>query len=167
MTTEFHIRPIFEADLPAVLGVYRQCEDFLALGPRPKASMDMVLADMQLSRDQNGIFCGIFDPHERLMGILDYVPAGFCSAPEDAFIELLMIAQPYRNSGLGAAVATWLEQQVSANPVVRNIRAGVQINNPGGIRFWTRMGYRIVSEPKHHPDQTIAVDLLKELHQGE
>ncbi len=163
MTTEFHIRPIFEADLPAVLEAYRQCEDFLALGPQSKASMDMVLADLQLSRDQGGIFTGIFDPRERLMGVLDYIPAGFCSAPEDAFIELLMIAPPYRNNGLGAAVVSWLEQQVLADPVVRNMRAGVQVNNPDGLRFWQRMGYRVVSEPKKQEDGTTVVDLLKEL----
>ncbi len=163
MSVEFQIRPVFEEDLSAVLEVYRQSEDFLALGPRPKASMDMVLADLQLSRDQKGIFCGIYDPHGHLMGVLDYVPAGFCSAPEDAFIELLMIARPYRNLGLGAAVVSWLEQRVSANPVVQNIRAGVQVNNPDGIRFWTRMGFRIISEAKQGDDQTISYDLLKQL----
>ena len=37
------IRPITENDLEEVFEVYRQCEDFLALGPKPKASMAMVL----------------------------------------------------------------------------------------------------------------------------
>ncbi len=163
MSTDFYVRPIFEGDLPAVLEVYQQCEDFLALGPRPKASMEMVLADVQLSRDQAGVFCGIFDRHEQLMGVLDYVPMGFQGVGEDAFIELLMIAQPYRNRGLGAAVVDWLERAAAANPDVSRIRAGVQVNNPDGRRFWERMGYRVVSAPKLHPDQTTAVDLLKEL----
>ncbi len=31
----FSIRPIVAEDFPALLEVYRQCEDFLALGPQP------------------------------------------------------------------------------------------------------------------------------------
>ena len=38
---ELIIRPIDRDDLPAVLEVYRQCEDFLALGPISEASMAM------------------------------------------------------------------------------------------------------------------------------
>ncbi len=163
MSIDFHIRPIFDEELTEVLEVYRQCEDFLALGPQPKASMEMALADVQLSRDNKGVFCGIFDSHEQMMGVLDYVPSGYKDVPEDAFLELLMIAKPYRNQGLGAAVVAWFEQAVTADPIILRIRSGVQANNPDGIRFWERMGYRVVSEPELHSDQTTAVDLLKEL----
>jgi hypothetical protein len=31
------------------------------------------------------------------------------------------------------------------------------------VRFWQRNGYRIISEPKLHPDQTTAVDLRKDI----
>ncbi len=54
------IRPIVEPDLPAVLEVYRQSEDFLALGPDPHASPEMVAKDRELSRQEGGVFCGIF-----------------------------------------------------------------------------------------------------------
>jgi ribosomal protein S18 acetylase RimI-like enzyme len=39
----------------------------------------------------------------------------------------------------------------------------VQVNNPRAARFWQRHGYRIISEPRLHPDQTIAVDLRKDI----
>src|SRR5512143_3408157 len=54
------IRPIVDSDLPALLEVYRQCEDFLALGPDPHASPEMVEKDRALSRQEGGIYCGIF-----------------------------------------------------------------------------------------------------------
>ena len=48
------IRPIAEDDLEAILAVYRQCEDFLALGPQPQASPEMVAADMRQSQAEGG-----------------------------------------------------------------------------------------------------------------
>ncbi|MDP2807102.1 MAG: hypothetical protein Q8O74_03060 [bacterium] len=56
----FKIVPITKAYLPQVLVVYKQCEDFLSLGPMPKASMDMVKADFDHSKEENGLFCGIY-----------------------------------------------------------------------------------------------------------
>ena len=47
-------RPYEERDLPAVLEVYRQCEDFLALGPVARASLQMVQQDLAISRQENG-----------------------------------------------------------------------------------------------------------------
>ncbi len=35
---EFTLRPVDEGDLAALMEVYRQCEDFLALGPQAMAS---------------------------------------------------------------------------------------------------------------------------------
>jgi len=55
------IRPVEqnEAELEQVLAVYRQCEDFLALGPVAMASLEMVAADLALSGLKGGTFCAI------------------------------------------------------------------------------------------------------------
>jgi ribosomal protein S18 acetylase RimI-like enzyme len=156
------IRPIVEDDLPAVLEVYRQCEDFLALGPAPTASMAMVLKDIESSKVEGGIFCGIFTAAGKMIGVIDYVPDNYCGQPEAAFLELLMIAAPFRKQGIGKAVVAAFENEVRKNPRVSTILSGVQINNPQAVRFWQRHGYRIISEPKLHPDQTTAVDLQKD-----
>ena len=97
----FKIEQIAELHLPQVLAVYQQCEDFLSLGPMSKASMDMVKADFDHSKEENGLFCGIFDPKENLIGIVDFVPNMFEGAPDNAFISLIMIAKPHRNKGFG------------------------------------------------------------------
>jgi ribosomal protein S18 acetylase RimI-like enzyme len=164
--TTLEIRPIAQDDLGAVLAVYQQCEDFLALGPTPTASMDMVLKDIELSRAEGGVFCGIYLADGTLIGVIDYIPANYRGEPRAAFLELLMIAAPFRNRGIGQAVVAAVEDEIRRDATVDTILAGVQVNNPQAVRFWQRNGYRIVSEPKLHLDQTIAVDLRKNLRQN-
>ena len=162
----FFIRPYAgtQADLMAVLEVYRQCEDFLALGPVPTASLEMVQADLAHSRADGGTFCLICRPVSgEVMGILDYVTAGFEGDPHLAFLALLMISAPCRGKGLGAAVVQAFEQIVRADGRARAIESGVQVNNPQAIRFWQRMGYAIVSDPIDYPDGTTAYRLWKSL----
>ena len=64
------IRPVGKDEVGAVLKVYQQCEDFLALGPVPTASRDTVVEDIERSRESGGVFCGIYtaDGEIRLEG---------------------------------------------------------------------------------------------------
>ncbi|HET9912352.1 MAG TPA: GNAT family N-acetyltransferase, partial [Anaerolineales bacterium] len=103
------IRLIIEDDLHAVLDVYRQCEDFLALGPVSTASMEMVLKDIKVSKDMGGNFCGIYTADGKMIGVLDYVPSHFEGDPHTAFLSLLMIAAPFRKHGIGTAVVEAVE----------------------------------------------------------
>lgn len=160
-TPTFEIRPIRQGDMDAILEVYRQCEDFLALGPVATASMEMVLQDLELSKNEGGIFCGIYAPDGRMMGIIDYVPCNFEGEPQTAFLSLLMIAAPFRGQGLGAAIVAAVEKEIMKDTRITAIRSGVQVNNPQAIRFWQSRGYRIVSGPQLMPDQTTVFGLLK------
>jgi len=157
------IHPIPQDDLDAVLAVYRECEDFLALGPVATASMDMVLKDLEISENEGGIFCGIYTDDQKMIGVIDYVPDHYQGDSRAAFLSLLMIASPFRNEGIGKAVVDAVENEIRKNAQITVIFSGVQVNNPQAIRFWQRNGYRIVSEPILHPDQTTAVDLRKDL----
>ena len=157
------IRPITPDELDAVLDVYRQCEDFLALGPVATASMEMVLKDLEISRDEGGIFCGIYTPEGKMIGVIDYVLCNFEGDPQAAYLSLLMVAGPFRDKGIGYTVVEAVEKEIRKNLQVNKILAGVQVNNPRALQFWQRNGYRVVSEPKLHPDQTTAVDLRKDL----
>ena len=182
------IRPILDSDLPAVLEVYRQSEDFLALGPDPHASLEMAAKDRALSRQQGGVFCGIFveeaplnltgfenpsglDTRDdalknltgsntnlsgsvgELVGILDYVP-NYNGDPGAAFIELLMLAGPYRGRGLGKAAVDWLLSALHGEAGQKRLYAAVQTNNPGAIRFWQRLGFRITGPAALQADGT-------------
>jgi ribosomal protein S18 acetylase RimI-like enzyme len=156
----FTLRPVNEADLDDMLAVYRQCEDFLALGPVPVASMEMVRTDWRVSQEHGGIYCGIYDPGGGLMGVLDVIPV---EADGAAYLELLMIAAPCRSGGLGTAVLRALEAELMQRYRVSTIRAGVQANNPGAIRFWLRQGFTITGEAALMADGTTAFPLCKVL----
>jgi ribosomal protein S18 acetylase RimI-like enzyme len=157
------IHPISDEDLEAVLEVYRQCEDFLALGPIPTASLQMVLKDIEISRAEGGIFSGISRVDGKMIGILDYVPGNYHGDTQSAYLSLLMLAAPFRKQGLGQAIVEAFEAEVRKDPLVHRILAGVQVNNPQAVRFWQKQGFRIVSGPKIMPDQTTVFDLQKEL----
>jgi len=155
------IRPLADDDLAAVLDVYRQCEDFLALGPVSNASAAMVLGDIMQSQACGGLYCGIYSMGERMIGIVDYVPGGYEGDPHVAYIALLMIAAPFRRQGVGQAVVEAIEEEIRRDPQVNTILAGVQVNNPHAVRFWQRNGYRIVGGPELMPDRTTVYHLAQ------
>lgn len=157
---QFVIRPVEEPDSEAILAVYRQCEDFLALGPVPTACLAMVQEDLAHSREMGGVFCGIH-VSGKMVGVVDYVPGCFEGEPGVAFLSLLMIAGPYRAAGLGTAVVKAVENIITANRKIREIRSGVQVNNAAGIRFWRKMGYTISGGPELMPDGTTVYHLSK------
>jgi ribosomal protein S18 acetylase RimI-like enzyme len=157
------IREISPDDLDAVLDVYQQCEDFLALGPVATASLEMVLKDIEISQGDGCIFCGIFSADREMIGVVDYVPSNYRGDPRSAYISLLMIAKPYRSRGIGEAVVEAVEIEIKRDAQVRVIIAGVQVNNPKAVKFWQKHGYQIVSGPELMPDQTTVFGLRKEL----
>lgn len=157
------IKELPEPDLPQVLNVYRQCEDFLALGPVPCASMGMVKNDFHHSREEGGIFYGIFNDSGSMIGIVDVVLAGLKGNPEHAFISLLMIALPYRNQGIGHKIVTDIEERIKTNTKVKVIFSAVQTNNLRAIEFWKKLGYQINGGPHKQMDKTIIYNLRKDV----
>ncbi len=162
LSPHYCIQVAQEKDLDAILEVYRQCEDFLALGPVPTASMPMVLADLDISTREGGTFCCIFDRDgSEVLGIVDFVTSGWEGEAGYAFLSLLMISSQHRSKGVGAEIVQAVEREMCKNPALKAIWSGVQINNPGAIRFWQRMGYQIVSEAEQMEDGTVAYRLYK------
>jgi ribosomal protein S18 acetylase RimI-like enzyme len=157
------IHPIPPDELAAILEVYEQCEDFLGLCQLPTASMEMVLKDIELSKAEGGVFCGIYTDNGKMIGVIDYIPCDYHGAHDTAYLELLMIAASYRKQGIGKAVVEAVENEIRKNAKVKTIVSGVAVNNPQAIRFWQRNGYRIVSEPKYYPGQGTGFDLRKDL----
>lgn len=157
------IRPVREVDLPGILAVYRQSQDFLALGPDPVASAEMVRQDIEISRCEGGCFCGIFLNDGSSIGVVDFVTDNFEGCTHQAFISLLMIAAPHRRRGLGKQVIRQIETEILKNTRVRAILTAVQINNPQALHFWQKQGYKIVSDPEVQPDTTITCRLRKDI----
>jgi ribosomal protein S18 acetylase RimI-like enzyme len=158
----FEVRTITQDDLGAVLDVYRQCEDFLALGPEPTASMEMVVNDIENSQREGGAFCSVFAADGGMIGVVDFVPSNFERDPHVAFISLLMIAPSFRHQGIGERIVELVEKEIRKNAQVTAILSAVQVNNTEGLRFWQNNGYRIVGGPEMQLDQTTTLRLRKD-----
>ena len=157
------IRPIGLDDLDAVLGVYTQCEDFLALGPQSKASAEMVLRDIETSRQDSTVFSGIYATNENLIGVIDYTASDYHGFSSVAFISLLMIAAPYRNRGIGTRILNLVEGKIRIIGKALEIQTAVQVNNPKALRFWQRNSYCVFGSPERRPDGTEVLHLRKDL----
>jgi RimJ/RimL family protein N-acetyltransferase len=156
------IRPVGRDGVDALLGIYRACEDFLRLGPQPKADMAMVLKDLDGSRERGGLFCGIHDGTEKMIGVVDFTPSGFEGQPGVAFVSLLMIVPDLRGRGIGTEAVELVEREIGQNLSVTVIRSAVQVNNFDAQRFWLARGYRVIGDPESRPDGTTVLTLHKD-----
>ena len=129
----FVIKSVDERDMDEIFEVYRQCEDFLSLGPVPYASKQMILDDFEISREEGGSFCGIYVSGE-MVGVVDFVLSNFEGNPSHAFLSLLMIAKDKRRGGLGRDIVRTVEAEILKNPSITSILSGVQVNNEPGWR---------------------------------
>jgi ribosomal protein S18 acetylase RimI-like enzyme len=159
----FTIKPVGENDQDAVLDVYRQCEDFLALGPEPRASLRMVQKDIENSKKAGGMFSSIINKSGKMIGVIDFIASGFERKPDIAYISLLMIAPNFRNFGIGAEIVKSIENEFQKECSITAIQTSVQVNNPAALRFWHRLGFRIISGPHLRPDSTTVYHLQKRL----
>jgi ribosomal protein S18 acetylase RimI-like enzyme len=154
------VRRIRDADLRALLQIYRQCEDFLALGPVSTASIEMVRTDIARSAAENGIYCLIIDSNLGPVGVLDFVPKVKTGA---ASLSLLMIGKPHRGKGIGTAALQNLESYLVEHYGTSTLDSGVQINNEPGLQFWKKRGFRIETKPISRTDGTTTYDMSKRI----
>lgn len=160
VTGGLKVRTLEPSDRAAVLSVYKQCEDFLSLGPVPKASREMVASDITHSAAAQGLYCVIEDLNGQTVGVVDFS----CEAARGtAVLWLLMISARHRRKGYGTAIAAALESYLRDTYGVRTIESGVQVNNPMAIRFWSRCGYKIGTVPRSQADGTVAYDMTRDI----
>lgn len=157
----FTIRKVGKFDIDNIYQVYKNCEDFLSLGPVAKASKQMIIEDFKLSEDEGGTYCGIFI-QDKMIGVIDFVLANYKGIPYHAYISLLMISADNRRKGLGTEVVTAVEREILKNNSIKSILANVQTNNKNAISFWRKAGYKRVSDPQVMPDTTITYELRKD-----
>jgi len=152
------IKPFETINLISTLEVYKQCEDFLSLGPVPYASMEMVQTDIDNSVNSKGIFCCIWNESEKQIGVLDFIPEVEIGI---AFLDLLMISKQYRYNGIGTSIVKELAVYLKEKYHTKIIKSGVQTNNSIGINFWKKNGFILESIPKDMNDGTVAFQMKK------
>ena len=118
---------------------------------------------MKSSEAAGGFYCGLWINNE-MIGVIDFIPKGYEGKPEEAaYLSLLMISVGCRNSGIGTDVVTVLEEYLTRYHNTITVDSGVQTNNPAGLRFWNKKGYRIIAGPELMPDRTVTYHLSKKL----
>jgi ribosomal protein S18 acetylase RimI-like enzyme len=165
----FNIRliPMSEQNVPAVLEVYRQCEDFLSLGPQSAASKEMVIKDIQTCQTNQGVYYAILLAETEMIGVLAVVPREVDNTVVEAYIELLMITPRHRRKKIGRHVLKVIEANIKNKTGVFLVSTSVQTNNPDAIRFWQNNGYVISEGPERQPDSTTVYHMRKDLGQPE
>lgn len=107
----FTIQKVDRKDIDKIYDVYKNCEDFLSLGPVPTASYEMILNDLQISEDEGGIYCGIF-MKDKMIGVIDFVLSNFEGNPSHSYLSLLMISANNRKQGIGKDVVKTVETEI-------------------------------------------------------
>src|SRR5438552_2141197 len=82
-----------------------------------------------------------------LVACIDGNIAGFAImryGDDDAHLDLLAVAPPYRRAGLGRRLLEWLEKCAVVAGIF-NITLEVRAANEGAQLFYTRMGYRTLA----------------------
>src|SRR5262249_45622080 len=94
---------------------------------------------------------GFFDGAD-LIGVLDVV-RGY-PEPRTWFVGLLLLDAAWRGRGLGERIMAALEGRVLAAGGAR-LELLVQDTNPGGLRFWTGLGFAPVVPPRGGEGQQV------------
>jgi RimJ/RimL family protein N-acetyltransferase len=122
----------------------------------------MVEEDAAQAANHGATFAGLFLRNSGTMiGVTDCVPSGHKGRPSQAWIALLMIAEPYQRQGYGTEAYRLIEDTLFADPGVQTISLGVLVNNGPALGFWAAMGYQRVGSTVTDKDGREVVILQK------
>lgn len=142
----FEIRPLTACKLDAAVQVYRQAGGDDRRDPQRKITGLDVLEDIDLSRQEGGLVCGIYDTNDEMVGVVEFVPADFGGRSDSACIRSFKVAGPYRSRGLGVKVLKLLEGEFKKDARVRLLWAGFDENCPTQQAFAARHGFRAATQ---------------------
>lgn len=144
----------YQHDLPILLNIYQECLDFLQLAGEVSNLQAIIEHDLIQTSKYGGLYQIIYNGAIPI-GVLDVIPGNFNHQPHVAFIELLMLAKPYRGQGYGREVVQRVEKEIWNIPQITEIQLAVQENNLPGIQFWMKSGYQPFTPPTLQEDGTI------------
>lgn len=166
MNRRLEMRPLAARDYAAVVEIYRQTPRFVVeLNGRSAESinLEMVEEDAAQAANHGAQFAGLFlCASSTMMGVADFVPSGYKGRPSQAWIALLMIAEPYQRQGYGREACQLIEETILADPLVQTIGLGVLVKNGPALGFWQAMGYQRVGSTVTDNDGRELVILKKD-----
>jgi len=158
---DFEIRPLTACKLDSAVQVYRHSGEGYRAG---SVTGQTVLEDMDLSRAEGGIFCGIYNQEDDLVGVVDFVPAGFSGLPDSACVRSLKISAEFQGKGWAGKTLERLEEELKKDGSLKWIWSCFRDDCPDWKEFSTRHGYRLVDEEErsrfHLPEDVAWVKIL-------
>ncbi len=132
----------------AILVVYEQCADYLALQTPEPPSGAMVRSDVATTAMNDGIFAGIFrrDSNE-LSGAISFVPNNFHGQRDYAFVLNLMIGSAHRRQGYGTEAYQAVEKFIWLDPDVKRIGTLLLPQHEPSYAFAEKLGFERAGGP--------------------
>lgn len=133
------------AAVPALQGLHERCHVFLELfyghPPRPGDAAQLLEELPEGKAPEDKFLFGLYpEGVESMVGVLESI-RGFPD-PGEWFLGVLMIDPAYRNVRLGTRLVEAFERWARAQGAT-GLRALVQEQNPGALRFWQRQGFTV------------------------
>ena len=139
LSGEYTVKPITEADIPAVLRLQESNPLFFRHCPPPPTA-DAVREDMDAlppgKCPEDKYFAGFWQGNA-LVAVLDLV-LGYPDS-QTAFLGLLMLDAAYQGRGIGSRILEGVLQ--SLKPSFSFVRLGYAKGNPQSERFWHKNGF--------------------------
>lgn len=129
MITNAEVRLARKSDAYWIAGLSR---DFIEHGLRWRYDRDQILRAIA-TREVNAVVAD--DGRHRLgFGIMEY-------GRDVAHLALLGVLPDHQGRGVGSALVMWLEKPATVAGL-RRVRVEVRADNPRGIAFYEKLGYR-------------------------
>ena len=135
-------------DEAAILAVYEQCADYLALQTPEPPSGAMVQSDVATTAKLGGVFAGIYrrDSNE-LIGVISFVPQNFRGQRDYAFVLNLMIGAVHRRQGYGTEAYQAVEDFIWRDSEVKRIGALLLPQHEPSYAFAEKQGFERAGGP--------------------
>jgi RimJ/RimL family protein N-acetyltransferase len=135
-------------DEAAILAVYEQCADYLALQTPEPPSGAMVQSDAATTARHGGVFAGIFKREAHiLIGAISFVSQNFRGQRDYAFVLNLMIGSAHRRQGYGTEAYRAIEEFIWRDPDVKRIGALLLPQHEPSYAFAAKHGFERAGGP--------------------
>ncbi len=138
---------------PALQRVYELVPGYWALYglpalPQGQARRDLEAAEQEVNRYALGILLpkepGNPEAGAQLVGLVDFR----LNWPDEGLVYLgmLMVAEPFQRQGIGTEAWQLLEPWLAETAKMERARLGVEQFNPGALRFFQSLGFRLTGK---------------------
>ena len=154
LSTQFHVRPMHDADADAILAFCLQNDQYYRYcGKQP--SRELILHDLHITPPNTSAdakyYVGLYDG-ESLVAILDLID-GYPDS-DTAFIGFFMMNRQLQGRQIGTRIIQELCLYLKETGLKR-VLLGIDKENPQSNAFWAKNGFSVIREVEQEEEGTI------------